>query len=1229
LYSVILVFFSFAFCALPAKAKYGGGSGDPNDPFIITSAEDLNDIGNHPDDFDRHFLLVNDIDLSSYTGAQFNTIGQYISWNNPDNKPFTGVFDGNGHTIRNFTYNSLFLRATGLFGYVSDPNAVIKNLTLVVPNISGAGPHTGCVVGFLDRGVVRGCKVVNGRIRGIDFVGGLVGTSCASISNCSFTGVVIGEDFVGGLIGGLIRGNSRDHRGYTSGCFSQGAVTGNRYVGGLIGGPEASKYRGHYISDCYSQCTVTGTSVVGGLCGFNPGLIYYSYAAGPVVGNSKTGGLAGYVGYYHDNSRTQHSYWDLETTGQSNSAGGNPKTTAEMQDARTFAGWGCFGTWTIDDGSDYPRLAWENAPGEIITKPTYAGGSGTLNEPYLIYTADQLNTIGFVDCDLDKHFRLMNDIDLSDCSASQYNPIGTKIVPFSGVFDGNGYTISNLVLNSDQASLFVGLFGFVKGAEAKIRNVHFVNVDINTPHDPDVGSLVGYLEGGTVINCSVRGGLIRGCYHVGGLIGSNAGLVVDCHADCNVTSVGYACGVLVGNNRGRILKSCANGTASSTDDTVGGLVGINGGKVLECFAWASVSGDYWVGGLAGRNYQGMIAECFALSSVYGNISVGGLVGLNDCGVVLDSYSVGPVSGNTTVGGLAGSNGWGAKIYNCYSAGVVLGNSSAGGLVGRTSSEYTAIEGSFWDIESSGKISSAGGTGLTTAEMQDVNTFIAAGWDFVGEFNNGPSDMWAENPAGGYPILWWQLEPLPPLPTFSGGAGTNGNPYIIANATDLSRIGYNPRLMDSHFSLINDVNLIDVSFFSIGSFIHPFTGKFDGNGNTIDHLDINRPEEEYIGFFRYVNKPDAEISCLNFRKCNVTGEQCVGALAGFVNGTVRDCSVEDCNISGQYKTGGLIGVLYGQIEHCVAIGRISSSGSYRESVGGLVGESRGEVSNCNSCVTVSGGGYVGGLVGYNQMYGKINNSSSIATSYGTEAVGGLAGLNAGWISRCYSEGEVYGDKAVGGLVGWSLCSSVPEAMILECYSNANVGAKKYGAGGLVGNNVESIYNCYSTGAVEGNVNAGGLAGNNGGDVRYCYSTGEVFGAGKTVGGLIGARWYDVAVGSSFWDTETSGQSTSAGGTGLVTDQMQTSSTFVGTGWDFVGETANGSNDIWFIIEGKDYPRLRWENNIPVAIAGPNQTAYAWIDGIADVNLDGSGSYDDDGDPLTYLWSYNRACGKRWY
>ncbi|MCP4610954.1 MAG: hypothetical protein GY845_19785 [Planctomycetes bacterium] len=102
--------------------------------------------------------------------------------------------------------------------------------------------------------------------------------------------------------------------------------------------------------------------------------------------------------------------------------------------------------------------------------------------------------------------------------------------------------------------------------------------------------------------------------------------------------------------------------------------------------------------------------------------------------------------------------------------------------------------------------------------------------------------------------------------------------------------------------------------------------------------------------------------------------------------------------------------------------------------------------------------------------------------------------------------------------------------------------------------------------------------NSGDIDKCYSTGEVSG-NTNVGGLLGSNndlWSNHGtVTSSFWDIQTSDSTWSIVGKGLKTTDMQTAVTFLEAGWDFVDETENGTEDIWWIDEGKDYPRLWWE------------------------------------------------------
>jgi hypothetical protein len=144
-----------------------------------------------------------------------------------------------------------------------------------------------------------------------------------------------------------------------------------------------------------------------------------------------------------------------------------------------------------------------------------------------------------------------------------------------------------------------------------------------------------------------------------------------------------------------------------------------------------------------------------------------------------------------------------------------------------------------------------------------------------------------------------------------------------------------------------------------------------------------------------------------------------------------------------------------------------------------------------------------------------------------------------------------------------------------------GQQIWNIGGFVGDNSGRVTQCYSTGNVSATSElltlwVGGLmGGGNNGDVIQCYSTGLVSATGQVIheiGGLVG-RCSTVTY--SVWNIETSGLSESAGGVGFTTAEMLTAATFLEAGWDFVDEAANGTEDIWWIDEGNDYPRLWWE------------------------------------------------------
>jgi hypothetical protein len=376
--------------AVAVLKKYGGGLGDGNYPYLIYDANQMNAIGANPNDWDKDFELMADIDLSAYTGTSFNIIGS-----GPPPNSFAGVFDGDGHTISNFTYAG----GGGLFAYVGGPNAHIKDLGLIDPNVGVGVGTVGSLICRMGTGSVSNCYVEGAKVRGGESTGGLIGSwggppgspflNCSMV-NCYSTGSVSGYRIVGGLVGwhevctmvncystasvsgsgervGGLLGASGVMRGLPIyNCYSTGPVTGQDKVGGLVGqtGPYGE------ISNCYSTGNVTGNSYVGGLVGTNNVTVNTSFSTGNVTGNSYVGGLMG--GNW---DTVNASFWDVNSSGEPNSDGGTGLTTVEMQTESTYtsAGWDFVGElvngpndiWDICEGTNYPKFVWQIPWGDL------------------------------------------------------------------------------------------------------------------------------------------------------------------------------------------------------------------------------------------------------------------------------------------------------------------------------------------------------------------------------------------------------------------------------------------------------------------------------------------------------------------------------------------------------------------------------------------------------------------------------------------------------------------------------------------------------------------------------------------------------------------------------------------------------------------------------------------------------------------------------------------------
>jgi hypothetical protein len=267
-----------------------------------------------------------------------------------------------------------------------------------------------------------------------------------------------------------------------------------------------------------------------------------------------------------------------------------------------------------------------------------------------------------------------------------------------------------------QNNTFTGTFD---GQEYEIRDMFS-----NRPDEDYVGLFGIVYTGGAIEDIGVVNVTVTGNSSVGGLVGVNVDTVSNSYSTGNVTG----------------------------NLDVGGLVGLNGGTVNNSYTSDSVTGTGHVGNLVGGN-AGTVSNSYSTGNVIGYHGVGSLVGVNT-GTVGNSYSTGNVTGNSFIGGLVGANG--ATVSNSYSTGSVTGNSSVGGLVGFNNGG--TVSGSFWNVETSGQSTSAGGIGKTTAEMKNITTFSGASWNIIAVANPGtrnPSYIWNIVTGVTYPFLSWQ------------------------------------------------------------------------------------------------------------------------------------------------------------------------------------------------------------------------------------------------------------------------------------------------------------------------------------------------------------------------------------------------------------------------------------------------------------------------------------------
>ncbi|WP_141500875.1 S-layer homology domain-containing protein [Paenibacillus luteus] len=315
----------------------------------------------------------------------------------------------------------------------------------------------------------------------------------------------------------------------------------------------------------------------------------------------------------------------------------------------------------------------------------FAGGAGSVMDPYLISTADQLSEVRFYP---NSYFELLNNIDLSNYGVgNSWEPIGNFATPFEGSLNGNNHTISNLYVNTDFSSVYLGLFGYMQGS-GSVTNVVLENAHIKG--DYEIGALVGYVSNGTFENITVTGSVYGEEDHVGGVIGySENTKLTNVNADVYVEGFEYVGGLFGSVIDGTIRNSSSTGNVFG-HQYIGGLVGaLNQSLVSESHSHADVSNtDDDMGGLIGNSMKSHIEHSYATGDVTGEDDLGGLVGYSEETTIEYSYATGHVTGGDDVGGLVGDN-EGGTISNSYATGDVIAEAYVGGLVGENESPATA------------------------------------------------------------------------------------------------------------------------------------------------------------------------------------------------------------------------------------------------------------------------------------------------------------------------------------------------------------------------------------------------------------------------------------------------------------------------------------------------------------------------------------------------------------
>ncbi len=785
----------------------------------------------------------------------------------------------------------------------------------------------------------------------------------------------------------------------------------------------------------------------------------------------------------------------------------------------------------------------------ICLSALFSGGTGTETDPFLIANATDLNNVrscrGY-------YFLQTSDIDLNVAPynvGQGWNPIGSAGYNDLDYYDGGGHKIIGLTMHSPSymwgapKGLFEGLHG------GYVRNLTLENFDIISVN---AGALAQRCSGTQIENCHVSGvfsnsGSIS-CW-IGGLVSEadNSSSFYNCTARISTTvqmlGEGFNVGGIVGIATDSSIDSCRAYVNMDGCLSAGGLAAqVHNSTVTRSCAVGTITNIYETGGgLIGEIFNSDVSCCYAnLEMVAITAVMGGLAGCSNSGSVISNCHADVwFEGNSPgalVSGLIGFIG-GTQITNCY-AKATQNDAYCSDALGTVFSDASVIncyynsdlitsgEDAYWDDSICGR---------TSDDMTwpyAVDTYV--GWDFQNVWESDPNYML----NSGYPRLRdFDYSIVVPPP------GLN-YPSDYYNWTLVFEINCSDPDAEIHYTLDGSKPDIDSPLYTEAFIISTsLTVKSRAFKQGLCPSAINISEiltsPAYLPGSGTVQDP-YRISWGNqLLEMNVHLDSHFALVQ---------------NVHLEY---------YGwHFAKYLPIGKYSGANSPDNSpfTGSLDG--RGH--------RILGGQIIGSYQGANGIFAYCNGAKihdlqvCLDSVQGNSNTGYLAGVMVDCeVSRCLAYGNVVSGNGNAGL----LIGKAENCIIDQCYSSGSVTGGVCN-GGLIGSQINgTVTDCYGMNNLSGAPISGGLIGslNGSGQVKYCYSTGIVSGWGAKIGGLIGSGDPDMVT-NSYWDTQKSRQTRSAGGTACTTAQMRNGDTY--QNWDF--------QHVWL------WPNLGYNQGYPLLI-----------------------------------------------